>query len=104
MEYSSDLRRWRPALMVPDLALISLVAFFIVVSAFDLVQLWRVERKARLAASREEAAIKKPVYHSVNSLATVVIELCICGMMLSALSIWFSNAIQVTQDNAFLTR
>ena len=86
--------------MVPDLALISLVAFFIIVSAFDSVQLWRVERKARLGASREE----KAVYQPVNSLATVMIELCICCMMVAALSIWFSNAIQVTQDNAFLTR
>jgi len=93
--------------MVPDLALISLVGFYILVSALDMVQLWRVERKARLGASwQEEAVIKKNViHHSVNSIATVVIELCICGMMLAALAIWFSNAIQVTQsDNAFLTR
>jgi len=90
--------------MVPDLALISLVGFYILVSALDMVQLWRVERKARRAASWEETVDKRPVYQSVNSLATVVIELCICGMMLASCAIWFSNAIQVTQDSAFLTR
>ena len=46
MEYSSDLKRWRTAQMVPDLVLLALVAWYITVSIFDMVKVWRVESKA----------------------------------------------------------
>ena len=46
VEYSSDLKRWRTAQMVPDLVLLTLVAWYITVSIFDMVKVWRVEAKA----------------------------------------------------------
>lgn len=46
MEYSSDLKAWRTAQMVPDLALLALVAWYIAASIFDMVKVWKVESKA----------------------------------------------------------
>lgn len=39
--------------MAPDLALIALIAFYITVSIYDVVKLWRVERKATMIARED---------------------------------------------------
>ena len=43
-------------------------------------------------------------HHSVGSIATIALELGICGLMASSLAIWYANASVVTQDSAFVTR
>lgn len=37
--------------MAPDLALVALIAFYITISIFDTVKLWKVERKAIFRSS-----------------------------------------------------
>jgi hypothetical protein len=53
VEYSSNPREWQPALMVPDLVLLTLIFFYISVTTFDIVKVWRVERKATMVTKED---------------------------------------------------
>ena len=53
VEYSSNLKKWRPALMVPDLVLLALIFFYISITIYDIVVVWRVERKATVVTKED---------------------------------------------------
>ena len=42
--------------------------------------------------------------HTKMSFVSIVLEMCICGLMAAAIAIWYTNATKVVQDNGFVTR
>ena len=121
VEYSSNISQWHAAQMAPDLAMLVLIAFYVGLVIYDTISTWSIERKSRqhdLPAANGEnsqttamtdstaAAPSKRVtkFRSRTSLASIIFELCLCGVMLGAVATWYFYATALVQDSAFSTR
>ena len=117
VEYSSNVRQWHAAQMAPDLAMLVLIAFYVGLVVYDTISTWSIERKSRqndsppanglysLATDGNTAAPPNRVtkFRSRTSLASIIFELCLCGVMLGAVATWYYYATALVQDGAFST-
>ena len=122
VEYSSNVRQWHAAQMAPDLAMLVLIAFYVGLVVYDTISTWSIERKSRqhdpppangdnslitsVVADSATAAPSNRVtkFRSRTSLASIIFELCLCGVMLGAVATWYYYATALVQDGAFSTR
>ena len=121
VEYSSNIREWQVAQMVPDLAILALIATYVGLVIYDMASSWSIELKSRqqglirqigqmnktvapgaTAAASAPTPIKR--FRTRTSLALMVFELCLCGFMLGAVAIWYYYVTILVQDDIFSTR
>ena len=105
--------------MAPDLAMLVLIAFYVGLVIYDTISTWSIERKSRQheslppangdnsqttdgATAAPSKQVKK--FRSRTSLASIIFELCLCGVMLGAVATWYYYATALVQDGAFSTR
>ena len=96
--------------MAPDLAMLVLIAAYIGMVVFDTISMWSIERKSRsqtaLVTGTSGAAAPAAVtsFRTRTSLFMMVLELCLCGLMLGAVATWYFYATSLVQDNSFSTK
>ena len=106
--------------MAPDLAMLVLIAFYVGLVVYDTISTWSIERKSRQhdppanGANSQTNAITDSAaaapsnrvtkFRSRTSLASIIFELCLCGVMLGAVATWYYYATALVQDGAFSTR
>ena len=119
VEYSSNVREWQVAQMVPDLAILTLIATYVGLVIYDMASSWSIELKSRqqelirkfgqtskTVAPGPTAAASAPIkrFRTRTSLALIVFELFLCGFMLGAVAIWYYYVTILVQDDIFSTR
>ena len=94
--------------MVPDLAMLGLIAVYIGLVMLDTISLWSIERTSRLKSVliKTSGAAKTAVtsFRTRTSPFLMVFELCLCGLMMGAVTAWYFYATSIVQDNSFSTR
>ena len=105
--------------MVPDLAILALIATYVGLVIYDMASSWSIELKSRQQgfiqkfgktnktdapgpAASAPTSIKR--FRTQTSLALIVFELFLCGFMLGAVAIWYYYVIILVQDDIFSTR
>ena len=124
VEYSSNVREWHAAQMVPDLAMLVLIATYVGLVVYDTVATWSIELKSRrkggapqsTQANKSNSNVPPDAIVSTSpptmvtrfrtrtSLTLIIFELCLCGVMLGAVATWYYYATALVQDGVFGTR